>query len=74
MKVIPQVIMTMKGNFAPFTDLKVGNVNYKGEKFLTKYEVKRTRMFQIQLEGKDAIVATLWWFSRHPTFFKSCAC
>ena len=48
--------MTMKGNFAPFTDLKVGEVKYKGEKFLTKYEVKRTRMFNIQWEGKDAIV------------------
>ena len=27
------------------------------------------------MKGKDAIVAILCWFSRHPTFFfKSCAC
>ena len=50
-----KIIMTMKGSFAPFTNLKVDEVDYKGEKFLTKYEVKRTRMFLRKWESTEAI-------------------
>ena len=51
-----KLIMTMKGSFAPFTNLIVQRVNYKGEQFLTKYEVKATKMFLTKWEEKDAVV------------------
>ena len=50
-----KIHMTMKGSFAPFTNLKVDQVVYKGEKFLSKYEIKRYRRYQTKFENIETI-------------------
>ena len=50
-----RLTMSMKRAFAPFTKLKVEDIIYEGEKFLTKYEVKKVAMTVIDLRYSQAI-------------------
>ena len=49
-----KMIFTMKQSFKPFTKLLVGKIDYSGEKYLTKYQVKSVRMKNTN-DGRDEI-------------------
>ena len=52
---ICKIILIMKPAFAPFTKLKVGEVLYTGQTFLTNYEVKSVTMNIVTVEGNEAV-------------------